>query len=446
MNSVNTTPAEPPASGDADADAIPSPCGEGVSHADCIAQKEPRNLLMLAVHHIVKRTAWIFKTESVIMPAFMDAIAGAGWLRGCLPFFNRIGQSVPSLAFSETVRHVRRKKLALFTFTLLMAVPFLILSTMWFVLDDTRTLWLPAVFLGLYFLFFTSSGLSQLSFDTLQGKLIRPHRRGRLLGLAGTLGSVPAILCAWFLLKRWVTLPDGGFDYIFLFTGVGFVVAALMALTVTEPADDAVRSGRSARHIFRDAWGTVRTDRDFRNFCLVAMVFMSAQMLFPHYQALGRTQSGFDPVQLMIWVVAQNAGAGLFSPLAGFLADRFGNRRALRFEIAAAAFTPLLALLLTRNGSGIAWYWVTFFLLGLVPVTMKTMMNYTLELGETDQHPQYLSTVKVCMALPFFLAPLFGLLIDVVGFDVMFGVIAALVGTSGVLTLRIPEPRKSIED
>lgn len=408
-----------------------------------IESREPRNLLTLALHQIVLRIAWIFKTESVIMPAFMDAISGAGWLRGCLPFLNRIGQSVPSLAFSERVRRPRRKKWALFAFTLAMALPFLTLSALW-LLEQKRTAWMPAAFLALYFLFFTTTGLNQLAFGTLQGKLVRPHRRGRLMGLAGTFGAIPAILCAWFLLQAWVALPDGGFGYIFLFTGSGFLVAALVTLAIVEPPDARVSRTRPAHHIFRDAWQTLRTDRDFRNFCLVGMVIMSAQMLFPHYQALGRAQSGFEPVQLMIWVVAQNAGAGLFSPLAGVIADRFGNRRALRIEIAVAMLTPLLALALTRNGRGIEWYWVTFFTLGLVPVFMKTVMNYTLELCPPDKHPQYLSTVKVCMALPFFLSPLFGLLIDAAGFEAVFCVISGCILIGGLLTLRIPEPRDAI--
>lgn len=409
-----------------------------------IESHESRNLLTLAVHHIALRVSWIFKTESVIMPAFLDAVAGAAWLRGCLPFLNRFGQSVPALALSEQVRRVSYKKRALFAFNCCMAVPFLTLSAMWLLFDARQALWLPAVFLLLYFLFFAANGLHQMTFGTLQGKLIRPHRRGRLLGVAGICGSIPAIICAWFLLQRWVALPDGGFGYIFLFTGTGFLVAGLIALCVVEPPDGTAENVRSARHIFRDAWGAVKSDCDFRNFCIVGMLFMSAQMLFPHYQALGRGQTGYEPVQLMIWVVAQNAGAGLFSPLAGVIADRFGNRRALRIQIVLALFTPLLALLLTRNGRGIDWYWLTFFLLGIVPTTMKTMMNYTLEICEPQQHAQYLSTVKVCMALPFFLSPVFGLLIDTAGFATVFGVISGLVFLSGVLTLRIPEPRHAI--
>ena len=41
-----------------------------------------RNFLLLALHQVVIRVGWIFKTESVIIPAFLDSIAGPGWVRG----------------------------------------------------------------------------------------------------------------------------------------------------------------------------------------------------------------------------------------------------------------------------------------------------------------------------------------------------------------------------
>lgn len=62
-----------------------------------IRQLEPHNLLALSAYSVLLRFAWIFKTESVIIPAFLDSIAGAGWLRGCLPVLNRFGQSMPPI-------------------------------------------------------------------------------------------------------------------------------------------------------------------------------------------------------------------------------------------------------------------------------------------------------------------------------------------------------------
>jgi len=44
-----------------------------------------RNFGLAIFYMILMRVGWIFKTESIIMPAVLDVIGGAGWLRGCLP-------------------------------------------------------------------------------------------------------------------------------------------------------------------------------------------------------------------------------------------------------------------------------------------------------------------------------------------------------------------------
>ncbi len=130
------------------------------SHRLLIESHERRNLFTLALHHIVLRVAWIFKTETVIMPSFLDTIAGAGWRRGCLPVLNRTGQSVPSLILSERLVHTPKKKWALLGTSFLMGMPFLVLSAIWFLLTDKQQAWLPPAFLLLYFFFFSMTGLN----------------------------------------------------------------------------------------------------------------------------------------------------------------------------------------------------------------------------------------------------------------------------------------------
>ena len=86
-------------------DSAPSPAlpTDGIDEAINVEQHETRNLLVLAAYQVVVRVGWIFKTESVIMPAFLDHIASgpsAGLLRSLLPLLNRFGQSVPPMFFA----------------------------------------------------------------------------------------------------------------------------------------------------------------------------------------------------------------------------------------------------------------------------------------------------------------------------------------------------------
>ena len=149
----------------------------------------------------------------------------------------------------------------------------------------------------------------------------------------------------------------------------------------------------------------------------------------------------------MSWVIDQNASVGAFSWFSGVIADRCGNRLVIRIQVLLCTLTPLIALFLTSDyiENGLRYYWVAFVFLGLVPVTMKTILNYTLELTEPKNHPRYVSTMSLCLAVPFVFSPFVGWLMDYVGFELLFFAIAGVIALSGALTFRMSEPRHASE-
>ncbi len=411
---------------------------------DAEPESQDWNLLILAAHHILHRLAWIFKTETVLIPAFLDVIAGPGWIRGCLPILNRLGQSLPPLWAAPRVRQSRRKVRWLIGTSLLMGLLFAWLSLLCWHLDNGPMFGLPWIFLAIYTLFFASSGINQMAFNTVQGKLIPPMRRGRLMSLGGLGGSLVAISAAYLLLTPWLQLPNGqAFTRVFGFTALAFTLAGLVLFWLREPADPPGSAPARVSGLLRNVLQTWRTDRPFRRLACVTMLFMGTFLLFPHYQWLGRSTLGSAGTDLMWWVILQNASVGLFSWLAGSIADRYGYRIVLCCEMFVAGCIPLVALGLSQwlTPELRGWYAITFFMLGLIPVTVKSLFNYTLELTREEQHPHYLSSLSVCMALPVFLAPLVGWLLDRSPAAV-FLAIAALILAGALLAITLHEPRR----
>lgn len=414
-----------------------------------ILEHESRNLFALAVYHICLRTSWIFKTETVIMPAFLDVISGQGWVRGFLPVLNRLGQSVPPILFSENLKRATVKSRALFAASIWMGVPFILLGLLWAWRTDFLVQIFPFVFLFLYAVMFSATGINQLIYGTVQGKLIRPHRRGRLMALSGIIGSILAIVAAWLLLARLMQMPDNnGFIWTFAITGGGFLIAAFTLFIIQEPADAKNETPIVPRlQRFKNAASLFIEDRDFRNVTIVAMLFMTSLLIFPHYQWIGREKVGSDSSSLMTWVVIQNAGVGVFSLLSGMIADRFGYRIVIRGLIFCVACIPLVALWLgfAHPEYGQNVYALVFLLLGLTPVTMKTILNYVLELSDEADHPRYISSLSAYMSLPFFMAPVIGYLFDLSPIAV-FCTVSGTIFLGGLWTFRMVEPRDEHPD
>ena len=379
---------------------------------------ESRNILLLAGYQVMLRLAWVFKTESVVVPAFLHAISGQAWMQGWLPMLNRFGQSLPPLMYADHLRDMPRKKASLVRTTVAMGCAFAALAGL-LVIASKPTAWWPPVFLMLYVVFFIATGLNTLAFNTLQGKLITPSRRtadesrrGRWFGGGdrSSVGRAAALECGGSFVVHSAIRGDGGRHVARCgdrCRGRG-----------TRRSRRSFRSSRtSLREHLREAWLVVRHDRHFRRLAFCAMAFVTSQFLFPHYVPLASETLRDGTVHLTLYLIVQNVGVGLFSVLLGTLADRFGNRFALRSPSSRAVSRRCWRWRSPTRWipGGRSFYWVTFFVLGMQPVTFKTFTNYTLELVEPARHPRYLSTLTICLAAPFLLSLPVGWLVGTVG-------------------------------
>ena len=410
------------------------------------------NFRLSALYMMFMRTGWIFKTDSIIMPAVRDVIGGAGWLRGCLPVLNRFGQSVPPLLASDHVRNTQCKKVGLFSTTLSMGICFWALALVWAITSGRKSWWLPILFLVIYGVFFSLTGINQLLLNTISGKLIRVDRRGRLALVGTVIGATTAVICAWSLLTLWLVdeSASGGaqsnFVMIFAFTGTMFVAAAIVALFLREQPDSFGGDRRRGKDLLWAAVSTIKHDRNFLKVTIIAAMFGMYLTLLPHYQRLGRDRLDLGLSALIPWVLAQNIGAAIFSVPAGWIADRLGNRLVIQWMMLILCVAPILALCLARmEDVGQPWFTLVFCLLGLMPVTMRFLNNYTLEATSNSEHPRYLSTLSIAIAIPtILLSPLFGAMIDWVGFEFVF-LIVVMCGFCGwLLAFTIEEPRNRV--
>ena len=146
-------------------------------------------------------------------------------------------------------------------------------------------------------------------------------------------------------------------------------------------------------------------------------------------------------------MIVQNTGTALFSLVIGPLADRHGNRLAMRLVLPGIAAMPIAAIALSYwAGWGPALYPIVFLFIGLTPVGFKSLSNYTLEISKHEDHPQYLSMLGLCFAVPLLASPLAGWVVETTNFEVVFFTVSAIVLLGWLLTFRLHEPREALVD
>ena len=404
-------------------------------------QVQRHNFLIMALYQISLRCGWIFKTESIVMPAFLDALGVSAWVRGFLPLFNRFGQSVPPMLLASTVAGTKQKKSIVMSTMLLFSVSFIAIGFLWNLYAQES--WMPALFLLIYAFFFMVVGVHNLAARSVQGKLIRANRRGRLM-LAGNVGgAIASVALAYFLFPKWLP-TDGPHDFfgMFAFAAVMFMVSAFIALLVIEPADPRTKPTQRISKAIQDAKLTFQQDARFRRIALVGALTNTSIMLFPHYQPIAKEYLHLSLDNLMPWVIAQNLGMAAFSLVLGPIADLKGNRAVIRLLLIVMIATPLLALFLIHQPWGGKVYWIVFVLVGMTPFSIGILFNYTLELTEASNHPRYLATLGLVVAIPAALSPLVSYSMDFFGSPTpLFSGVAILLVIAWLLTFRLPEPR-----
>jgi MFS family permease len=413
------------------------------------AARESHNILRIEVYQILARMGWILKTETVIMPAVLDALVDSGTLRGLLPVLNRGGHSLPPLVVAGTVARLPRKRPALCGTMLLMAACFGILALAWGPLAATRPDILAGVFLVAYTAFGIFNGMNNLVLATLQGKLITAGNRGRAMLVSTSVGSVLAITAAIFVLGPWIAQP-GGFPKIFGATAFFFALASIVPLFLDEPAD-AVPAYVPRQGVWRRlkdgvvAWQqTLAADPVLRRFACVVICFSAVLMLFPHYQAFARDSLGTTRGSLLGWVVAQNVTTALASLVAGPLADRRGTRIVLVWLVGLSSLTPLVVVLvsLLPRHAAAEWFWLVYVPLGFNPIALRIFTGYALELAPSPaEHPRYVSVIGGALAVPFVLSPFVGYAVDAIGFGIVFVAGAAVIAAGCLVAFGLPEPR-----
>jgi MFS family permease len=444
------------AAGDRRAASGPEDRIEADGGRDPEAARAAWNTLALEIHQVIVRIGWIFKTETIIMPAVLDAVVDSGTLRGLLPVLNRGGQSLTPLLFSGRLSRAPLKKWALMRSSALMAACFALLAVAWTPLEARRPDFLALLFLVVYAAFSSCNGLNQLVVAALQGKLIAPGHRGRAMLVSVSLGSVLAIAAALLWLGRWLEETDG-FPKIFAATAAFFGLSALVPPFLDEPRDaerpqlaspavaSAGRGWLSACREGIDGWRqTLAGDPSLVRLACVAACFSAVLMLFPHYQAFARDRLGSQIGSLLTWVIVQNAATGAASLVVGPLSDRRGTRLVLVWLVALSSLTPLLVTALARgpHGAAVEWFWLVYLPLGLNPLSLRLFTNYALELAPVAaEHPRYVSIVGAALAAPFVLSPLVGWAVDRLGFEPVFILGAGVIAGGAIVATGLPEPR-----
>jgi MFS family permease len=326
-----------------------------------------------------------------------------------------------------------------------------LLAGLVFAVDEVNLL-LP-IFMFCFTVNSLAAGAAALPFLNIMAKTVPPAKRGMYIGwrrfIGGLLGLLAGVLVKLVLAPGFAPFPD---NYALLFL-VGFLVTIVLVGTfslIDEPADAVEPHGVGLGEQLRSMTRLAIQDRAFGRFLAVRVLIAVSACVLPFYTVYARRVLAVPDEAVGTYLIALAAASTIANLIAGLLADRIGSRLLMRLAALTAGGLPLLALLialLAQSGSGgTLAFAAVFIMVGIHRAAIVIgSSSYVMDYAPAALRPTYLGLGYGLVGLALFLSPLAGALADRFGFGSLFG-LAALCGlAASVLSLRMVEPRRSIE-
>ena len=389
---------------------------------------------------------------SLVLSWFVSQLTTSNFLIGLIVPIQNGGWFLPQLVMSSYLQRRQRKLPFYARMAGVRAVIWGLMTLAIFLIED------PTVLLVVFFTLLTASslgaGLSGLCFVDFVAKAIPPTRRGAFfawrLFLGGLLALGGSLLVRYILdERRGFAFPD---NYAILFLLSFFALCAGLGsfVLVVEPLEPVNEERISLARQVRRALDLPRRDKNFRRFLTMRLLLMGAEIAAPFYIVYAKQALSVPVSMVGVYLTGTTLASFASNLLWGRISDRRGNKLLLALSNSLGLFIPLTALAIVPLAN--LWpglrelapgLFALVFVLsgGFKSGSMIGNMNFLLEIAPADNRPLYIGFTNTIMGIALLATSVGGLIVDLVGFTVLFSLALAFYALALLSTLRLQEPR-----
>lgn len=383
-------------------------------------------------------------SETTIIPAFVQELSGSALLVGLVAAVYAVGHYLPQLVGAHLVRGKSRRKPLMLGIVIAERVGILAIAVTAQLIGVLNTTTILVLFFVAFGGYAVTTGLIGPVYGDFLAKAITRNRGWyyaivQLLG--GLLGFSAALLAEYII--RTNSFPYGIQLCFWICFGLSFFSIVFVSMLKEEPYPHP-EPRTSLWSMIGEIPALLRDDHAYGRFILARCILA--------FSTLG---IGFVVVDGLRSGVLRPSDAALLAAvfilsqaLLGFLLSLVGNYFGWKLIVTLGGGFIVLGMCCAVVGGSLPLYMAAFIALGGAnAVTVIGDSNMSIELAPTARTSLYLGTTSTVLAPFFILGPLVaGAAADTVTYRSVF-VAAGLLAIVGILlALRVPEPRKRIEE
>jgi len=389
-----------------------------------VRQNETWNFVVNILDLVFYNLAWSFIFSSTILTLYASHLTSSATLIGLIPATQSIGYFLPQLFMARQTERLPRKRILVQKVSVLERVPYLFV-TLGILLWPSAPNWFSFIVLALSLATATlAGGLASPAWQAMLAKVISPRRRGFFFGLSQALGGLLGIGGAAISSRVLASYAYPlSFGLCFLFSFIAQVLSWVCLSLNREPAKEPSKEAISGADYWRRLPKVLRDNPNFARYlgsrALIILGSMGTYFYVVYARHAFQITDAFAATLTIAALVSQTA----FTPLLGWLADRYGYKWLTELSTLIGASTLVLALL----APGAAWFYGVFVLSNASSSGMMVAgMSMTMEFSSPEDLPTFAALANTILAIPILLSPVIGgWLIDGLSYQALF--LAALV-------------------
>jgi hypothetical protein len=349
----------------------------------------PRNFFLILGSNVLTKLGDLLVSPKTVLAWMLSAIGAPALVAWLVPI-RESGSMIPQMVIGAWVRQkpVRKWFWTLGSFGQAVSVGGMAAS-IWFMEGYAA----GAGVIAALILFSLARGFCSVSMKDVQGKCIPKKRRGRLSGLASTIGGTATVLLTVVLF--WDQGDPGLLFYtLLLLLAAGlWIIAGLLFSAVDEFAGETGGGGSALRQAFKSLT-LLRDDPPFRHFVITRALLLCSALAAPYFVVLaqGANDSGW---LLGIFLLASSLASSVSASIWGWMADDSSRKVMIRGALIASGACLTVGLVAWQFGDStwIGWFYPAgFFVLSIAHAGVRLgRKTYLVDMAGGNKRTDYTS-------------------------------------------------------
>jgi len=397
----------------------------------------PGNFFLILAANVLTKLGDLLISPKTVLAWLMSSVGAPALVAWLVPI-RESGSMVPQMMIAAWVRRkpVRKWFWTLGSFGQAVSVTGMA-ACVWFLEGYTA----GGGIVGALILFSLSRGFCSVAMKDVQGKCVPKTRRGRLSGLATTIGGTATVILTVLLFWERGDPTLAFYSLLLLLAAALWIIAGFLFAGVKEQEGETSGGGNAIREAF-NSLSLLRDDAPFRNFVITRALLLCSALASPYFVVLAQKESD-TALLLGVFLLASSLASSVSASFWGWMADSSSRRVMIRGAAIASTVCLLVGFTAMFAGTGLGngWFYpLAFFVLSIAHAGVRLgRKTYLVDMAGGNKRTDYTAVSNTVIGILLLVTGGFTALISLIS-DAAVILVLGFMGLAGTFSaLRLKE-------